>query len=89
MLQVLAADDADPPAGGHLRLIDSETDLVREVRLDAAMLARYRSNLRRLQGDWAGACRAAGAVFATVVAEDVLKDWRLDALVAAGVLQVG
>src|SRR5438046_1185011 len=74
VLQVLAADDADPAAGGHLRLIDSETDAVREVRLDAALVARYRSNLRRLQGDWDGACRAVGAVFATVVAEDVLKD---------------
>lgn len=89
VLQVLAADDADPPAGGHLRLIDSETDAVREVRVDAAMAARYRANLRRLQGDWHDACRAVGAVFATVVAETVLTDWRLDALVAAGVLQVG
>lgn len=89
VLQVLSSDDADPQPGGHLRLIDSETDEVREVRVDAAMVARYRANLRRLQSDWHDACRANGAVFATVVAEDVLKDWRLDALVAAGVLQVG
>jgi uncharacterized protein (DUF58 family) len=89
VLQVLAADDADPPPGGHLRLIDSETDAVREVRVDTAMAARYRANLRRLQGDWHDACRGAGVVFETVVAEDVLKDWRLDPLVAAGVLQVG
>ena len=31
---------------------------------------------------------AAGVVFVTVVAETLLTDWRLDALVAAGVLQV-
>ncbi len=89
VLQVLAAADADPPPGGALRLLDSETDEVREVRVDAAAAARYRANLTRLQGHWHDACRASGAVFAAVVAEDLLRDWRLDALVAAGVLEVG
>lgn len=89
VLQVLAAADADPPAGGFLRLIDSETGAVREIRVDAAAAGRYRDNLRRLQGHWYDACRAAGAVFAVVVAEDVVTDWRLDPLVAAGVLEVG
>ena len=89
VLQVLAAADADPPAGGHLRLIDSETDEVREVRVDAAMVRRYRDNLARLQGHWHTACRAAGATFAVLVAEELVRDWRVDELVAAGVLQVG
>jgi hypothetical protein len=89
VIQVLAAADADPPAGGYLRLIDRETDAVREVRVDPVMAARYRDNLARLRGHWDAACRAAGAVFATVIAEDLLRDWRMDALVAAGVLQVG
>ncbi len=89
VVQVLASADANPPTGGYLRLLDSETDEVREVRIDATAAARYRENLARLQGHWHDACRAAGAVFATVVAEDVLRDWRLDALVAAGVLDVG
>jgi uncharacterized protein (DUF58 family) len=88
VLQVLAASDADPPAGGHLRLIDSETGAIREIRIDAAVAARYRDNLQRLQGHWHDACRAAGVVFATVVAETLLTDWRFDPLVAAGVLQV-
>lgn len=89
VLQVLAASDVNLPADGYLRLLDSETDEVREVRIDARAAARYRENLTRLQGHWHDACRAAGAVFATVIAEDVLRDWRLDALVAAGVLEVG
>jgi uncharacterized protein (DUF58 family) len=89
VLQVLAAADADPPPGGHLRLIDSETDEVREVRVDAAMVRRYRDNLARLQGHWHAACRAAGATFAVLVAEELVRDWRVDDLVAAGVLQVG
>jgi uncharacterized protein (DUF58 family) len=89
VLQVLAGVDADPPTAGHLQLIDSETGLVREVRIDGAMAARYRGNLARLQGHWHDACRAAGAVFLTVVAEEILRGWRLDPLVGAGVLQVG
>lgn len=89
VLQVLAAVDANPPLGGHVRLLDSETDAVREIRIDARVAARYRENLARLQGHWHDACRAAGAVFAPVIAEDVLRDWRLDPLVAAGVLEVG
>jgi hypothetical protein len=89
VLQVLAEADANPPIGGYLRLIDSETDEVREVRVDASMAARYRDNLTRLQGHWNDACRGAGVVFATVIAEDFLQNWRMDALVAAGVLQVG
>ncbi len=31
VLQVLATSDANPPVGGYLRLLDSETDEVREV----------------------------------------------------------
>ncbi len=89
VLQVLAAADANPPLGGSLRLQDSETGEVREIRVDAGVAGRYRENLTRLQGHWHDACRAAGAVFAAVIAEDVLRDWRLDALVAAGVLEVG
>jgi hypothetical protein len=89
VVQVLAEADANPQPGGFLRLTDSETDEVREVRVDAAMVARYRENLSRLQGHWHDACRATGAVFTTVVAENLLRDWRLDPLVLAGVLDVG
>lgn len=88
VIQVLAATDANPPEGGHLQLVDSETDEIHQVRIDAARLVRYRDNLTRLQGHWHEACRAAGAVFMTVVAEDLLRDWRLDLLVAAGILVV-
>ena len=37
---------------------------------------------------WHAACRQVGAVFTTVIAEDVLRDWDLNALVAAGVLKI-
>jgi uncharacterized protein (DUF58 family) len=88
VIQVLAEVDANPPYSGHIQLIDSETEEVREVRVDAERINRYRDNLTRLQGHWSDACRSLGAVFTTVIAEDLIRDWRLDSLVAAGVLQV-
>jgi uncharacterized protein (DUF58 family) len=87
VLQVLARADADPGGTGFLRLHDIETEQLREVRVDAAARDRYRENLRRLQGHWHDATRAAGAVFTPLIAEDLLTDWRLDPLIAAGVLE--
>jgi uncharacterized protein (DUF58 family) len=88
VLQILAAVDVNPPYSGHLQLIDSETGDARELRMDAARIGRYRDNLSRLQGHWHDACRSTGAVFVTIIGEDLLRDWRLDTLVEAGVLQV-
>jgi uncharacterized protein (DUF58 family) len=89
VIQVLAATDVDPPEGGFLRLQDSETDSIREIRVDAGVVLRYRESLTRLQGHWHNSTRAVGTVFVTLVAEELLKDWKMDGLVAAGVLQVG
>src|SRR5262245_48035281 len=41
VLQVLAGADTDPPLGSYLRLVDSETDEVREVRIDSGVAGRY------------------------------------------------
>jgi uncharacterized protein (DUF58 family) len=88
VVQVLAAADVNPPAEGNLRLVDVETGGVREVYVDAAARQRYREALARHQENWHQACRQVGGVFTTVVAEELLRDWRLDALVAAEILRV-
>jgi hypothetical protein len=88
VVQVLARADAEPPEGGSLRLVDSETDQVREIHVDAEAARRYRAALARHQQNWHQACRQTGAVLTTVVAEDLLRDWKLDELVAAEVLKV-
>jgi hypothetical protein len=88
VVQVLAAADVDPPANESLRLVDAETDEVREVFLDAAEVRRYRDALARHQENWHAACRQAGAVFTAVVAERWVEDGRLDELVALDVLKV-
>ena len=87
VVQVLAATDDNPPAG-NLRLTDSETGQVRELHIDEATLRRYRDNLRRHQDNWHRACKQCGAIFTVAIAEKMLRDWRLDDLVAAEVLKV-
>jgi uncharacterized protein (DUF58 family) len=88
VVQVLAAADEHPPERGNLRLVDSETDQVREIFVDAVAEQRYREALTRHQQNWHRAARQVGAVFTVLVAERLLEDWDLETLVAAEVLQV-
>jgi uncharacterized protein (DUF58 family) len=88
VVQVLAEADAEPPPAGNLRLVDSETGEIRELYVDASAVRRYQDALARHQENWSKACRQAGAVFSIVVAERLLRDWKLDELVAAEVLTV-
>ncbi|HEY7426194.1 MAG TPA: DUF58 domain-containing protein [Gemmataceae bacterium] len=88
VIQLLAETDVNPPEEGALRLVDAETDQVREVHVDAVVAQRYREALARHQQNWHQACRANGAIFTTVVAETLLRDWKLDELVAAEFLRV-
>ena len=86
--QTLASVDADPPERGRVRLLDSETDERREIFIDAAAIRRYRDALARHQQNWHRACRQIGAVMVNVIAEEVVADWNLEALVNAGVLKM-
>ena len=71
VVQLLARDDAQPPARGNLRLLDSENDSTFDVFIDAGVEQRYRDALGRHQQSWHLACRQAGARLATVIAEDL------------------
>ncbi len=88
IVQVLAEADVNPPAHGNLRLMDSETDEVQDVYVDAVALRRYNEGLIRHQQNWHRACRQVGGVMTTLVAERVLSDWRMNELVAAEILKV-
>jgi uncharacterized protein (DUF58 family) len=87
VVQILAEADVTPPSQGNLRLIDSETEDVQDIYVDAVALKRYHDGLTRHQQNWHRACRQAGALMTTVIAERVLRDWRLDELVAADLLK--
>lgn len=88
VIQVLAAADVSPPDHGNLRFVDSETDKVEELFIDATALARYRTNLQRHRENWHQAARQVGAVFVPLVAEEVCRSWDFSRLVEAGILTV-
>jgi uncharacterized protein (DUF58 family) len=88
VVQVVARADAEPPERGNIRLVDSESGEVMEVFLDAVAQKRYREAFARHQENWHRGCRQVGALMTTLVAEDVVRDWQLDDLVAAEILKV-
>lgn len=88
VVQVLAAADVHPPERGRVRLVDAETDERREIVIDETAVARYRAALARHQQNWQRACRQVGATMVNVVAEELVADWNLAALVKAEVLKV-
>lgn len=88
VVQVLAAADAAPPHQGNVRLVDSESNQVEEVFLDATALARYRNNLQRHREGWRRAARQVGATFVPLVAEELCGGWDFAPLVEAGILTV-
>ncbi len=88
VLQILARADVEPPEPGNYRLVDSETDEVREIYVDAMVAQRYREGLARHQQNWYRACRQVGAIFSSVIAESLLESWELDELIEAEILRV-
>ncbi|MEM1447452.1 MAG: DUF58 domain-containing protein [Planctomycetota bacterium] len=88
IVQLLATQDLDPSWNGDLRLVDSESGELREIRLDATALKRYREQLDRLRDQWRGACARAGVHMTELVAEDLVGGWDMGGLVRAGVLRL-
>ena len=89
VVQLLARADVDPPSRGSVRLVDSESGEHLEVFIDAAAQRRYSERLAGHQENWSRAAQQVGARLVTLVAEDLVGQWRLTELVAAGVLKVG
>ena len=88
VVQVLAEVDVNPPERGNIRLVDSETGEMQELFLDTVAERRYQSSLAHHQENWHVAAKQTGAVMTTVVAEQIVSNWRLEALVAAEVLKI-
>ncbi len=96
VVQLLAAVDLEPAVSGSSgglfsRLEDAETGETRDLLLDAAALERYRRALAAHRESWHRACREAGAVMVTLVAERLVDGWRpaaLEDLVRHGILEV-
>ena len=58
LIHVLAPEEAEPPLGGDVRLLDVETGDVQEVTIDAGMRALYRRRLAAWREEIRVMCRA-------------------------------
>lgn len=88
VLQLLAEEEVRPPHAGNMRLLDCESSQVQDVFVDAVALKRYQVNLSRHQSNWNRACTQVGATMVTLVAEDLLPDWKMDRLVLSEILKI-
>lgn len=88
VVQLLAAHDANPPWSGDLRLVDSETGALREVRLDTSAMDRYMRRLRTLKEQWNDACRRVNGRLIEMIAEDLTDGWDLRPLVECELLRL-
>ncbi|MBX7221903.1 MAG: DUF58 domain-containing protein [Blastocatellia bacterium] len=86
VIQLLAATDVQPELKGNVRLVDSETQEIRELFADSRALEQYRSAFLRHQSNWETACRHVGARLIPVVDLDFLDHWDLSPLVRESIL---
>jgi hypothetical protein len=73
LLQLLGAEDLDPPLGSALRLTDSETGEVLDVVLDANAVRSYRERLELHSDGLHEECRRAGAAYMRMSAAQTLE----------------
>jgi uncharacterized protein (DUF58 family) len=88
VVMVLAGADVNPAERGHLRLVDSETGITREIMVDESAVKCYCEKLEQHQQNWNRACRQVGAVMTRIVAEEFTQTWQLDDLVSQGLLDI-
>lgn len=88
VVQVLAREDDAPSNRGNMRIVDVENNQTLEIFVDAVAQKRYREALANHRANWLDACRQTGAKLATVIAEDIVDDWRIDPLEESEILGV-
>lgn len=79
IVQLLAAEDVEPPEQGNLRLVDSESGERLEMYLDTLARARYKQRLTQHQENFHRAARRHGVFYTTLIAERFLGEDRLEA----------
>lgn len=73
-LQVLDPEELDPAMAGDLRLVDAETEAVREVTVTPAVLAAYRRVIQAYVRDLEERCRGYGIGYALAPTSARLED---------------
>jgi len=87
-VQVLAADELDPPWRGAFRLVDEDRRGHQEMVVGAPEVARYRERLQAHQAALRAGCLRRGGAFAVVNAADNARTSLMQALVPAGIVEL-
>lgn len=88
VIQVLADEEESPAPRGACRLEDVESGDYADLMIDTTACAAYAAALARHRESWSTACRACGASFVAVTAEQFAGAGRLTALETCGLLEV-
>lgn len=87
VLHLLAEADVNPEGRGFIRVVDSETDEELDLFFDEAASERYGAALSSHTAMWADACRKMHVTLNPVKAETFVKEWTLDPLMRAGIVE--
>jgi uncharacterized protein (DUF58 family) len=77
VIHVLAADEMNPAFGGDLRLLDAETDELRDLTLDGEALRGYHQRLREFLERAEQFCRNNEIAYHRVVTETPVEEFML------------
>ncbi len=88
VIQLLAKTDIEPPPQGSTGFVDVENDERLDLFVDAVTRNRYVQALADHQQNWHRFCAQTGTWMATVEAERIIADWRLDPLEEAQILGI-
>ena len=77
VVHVLAADEMNPAFGGDLRLLDSETDELRDLTLDGEALRGYHERLRAFLDRVEQFCRGNEVTYHRVVTDTPVEEFML------------
>jgi uncharacterized protein (DUF58 family) len=77
VIHVLAADEMNPAFGGDLRLLDAETDELRDLTLDGEALRGYHERLRAFLDRAEQFCRGNEITYHQVVTETPVEEFML------------
>lgn len=80
VVHILAPEDVNPPFGGDLRLLDSETGEMRELTLDGEALRSYRRRLQEFLDRAEAFCRTREIGYRRVVTDAPLEAFMLGEL---------
>ena len=87
-VQVLAADELDPPWRGAFRLVDEDQRGHLEMVVGTPEVTRYRERLHAHQAALRTGCLRRGGAFAVVNAADSARSSVMGALVPSGILEL-